>query len=140
MHKQVLGLILIDQIAKLIFWSRDFFIGPIHIHSVRNFGLAFNLNFGLLPNIAVMLAALGFFIYYYIRKVQTPTLWVKFSFALIFSGAIGNLIDRLYLGYVRDFIDLRLGFTFNFADAFLVVGLIGFLIYYQEPREHSSNV
>ena len=140
MHKKVLGLILVDQIAKLIFWSRDFFIGPIHVHSIKNFGLAFNLNFGMLANIIIMLAALGFFIYYYVTNIHTPSLWISISFALIFAGAIANLADRLYLGYVRDFLDLGLGFTFNLADAFLVVGLIGFLVYYQEPRAHFSDV
>lgn len=140
MHKKVFGLILVDQIAKLIFWSRDFFIGSVRVHSIKNFGLAFNLNFGLLANIIIMLAALGFFIYYYIKNISMPSIWVKISFALIFAGAIANLIDRLYLGYVRDFLDLGLGFTFNLADAFLVIGLIGFLVYYQEPRAHFSDV
>lgn len=44
---------------------------------------------------------------------------------LILGGAIGNLIDRIFLGYVRDFIRMSIfSFTFNIADACLCVGLV----------------
>ena len=124
----------ISEITKLIFWSRDFFIGPVHVRSIKNFGLAFNLNFGQLPNIVIMLAALIFFIYYYVTNIHAPSFWISISFALIFAGAIANLFDRLYLGYVRDFLDLGLGFTFNLAYAFLVIGLIGFLVLQKDSK------
>ncbi len=52
---------------------------------------------------------------------------------MILAGAVSNLLDRLTLGYVRDFIDLNLGFTFNVADIFIVLGLLAlFLINNQE--------
>lgn len=48
----------------------------------------------------------------------------------IISGAIGNLVDRLFLGYVRDFISIRLfSFVFNLADLFITIGVICFAIH-----------
>ena len=109
-------LILLDQITKLTFGSRDFFFGPLRIHGVKNFGLGFSLNFGLLPNLILITAALAFFVYYYFSHHLELSRWGKIMFVLILSGAISNIIDRLYLGFVRDFLDLGLGFTFNLAD------------------------
>ncbi|MDP4001391.1 MAG: signal peptidase II [bacterium] len=50
----------------------------------------------------------------------------------VFAGAVSNLGDRLVLGYVRDFVDLGLGFTFNLADIFIVIGLILILVKLEE--------
>ncbi len=121
MHKKIFVLILIDQITKLIFSSRDFFLGPIHVHLIKNPGLGFSLNFGLLTNLIIIAAALIFFIYYNFRHPN------KLAFVLIFAGAISNIIDRLYLGYVRDFLDIGLQFTFNLADVMIILGLIIFV-------------
>jgi lipoprotein signal peptidase len=139
MHKKVFGLILIDQITKLIFSGRDFFLGPIHIHTVKNYALAFSLDFGMLANLILIIGAVVFFAYYYFTNHRQFNLLSKTMFALIFAGAISNLLDLLYLGYVRDFIDLGLGFTFNLADAFLAAGLIGFLLMYRDKKDHFQN-
>lgn len=138
MHKKIFGLILIDQITKLFFWPRDFFLlkadqlltglFQIHFHPVKNFGLAFSVNFGTLTNILILSAAILFFVYYYLKNNLRASGAGNMVFILIIAGAISNIIDRLYLGYVRDFIDLGLGFTFNLADVFIAVGLIGILI------------
>jgi len=112
-------LIIIDQVTKLTFSSRDFFMGNVHVHLVKNFGIGFGLNFGTLGNIAVLAIALAFFVYYCLRH-NIP----GFIFVLILAGGISNIIDRLYFGYVRDFLDLNLGFVFNLADVMIVVGLI----------------
>lgn len=62
------------------------------------------------------------------KKQQPFLIW---SVALIISGGIGNLIDRIFLGYVVDFIDLRIiNFAvFNFADCCVVIGVIMVFIY-----------
>lgn len=118
------GLVFADQITKLIFSHRDFFFVFVHVHPVKNYGLGFALNFGALGNLIVIGAALVFFLYYYFSHLSSLSRTGKIIFALILSGAISNIADRLYLGYVRDFLDLGLGFTFNFADAMIVLGLI----------------
>lgn len=73
----------------------------------------------------VMLIVLGY-IYF---KTKNITKVSKLSIAMIVGGAIGNFIDRLLLGYVIDFIDVRFGNFYNFpifniADSFVVCGTI----------------
>ena len=60
---------------------------------------------------------------YYRRVAQSPAL-VRLALGLILGGAIGNLIDRVRLGYVVDFIDLRWWPVFNVADLGIVGGLL----------------
>ena len=56
--------------------------------------------------------------------------WYSLGIGFLISGAIGNLVDRLFLGYVRDFISIRLfNFVFNIADLFITIGVICFVIY-----------
>ena len=52
----------------------------------------------------------------------------KLSLSLILGGAVGNLIDRIWLGYVVDFIDIRIFPVFNLADIFINIGVICFII------------
>lgn len=135
MHKKIFVLVIIDQVTKLIFWSRDFFAGPLHLHPVKNMGLGFGVNFGLLPNLIIIAAALVYFIYYYFTQRGQFGILTHLSFTLVLAGAVSNIIDRLYLGYVRDFLDLGLGFTFNLADAMIVAGLILILF---KPTRHED--
>jgi signal peptidase II len=107
------SLIILDQITKLIFWSRDF--------SVKNYGLVFSLNFGPALNLLIVATALFFLTYNFINNRKSKNREIIFS--LILAGAISNILDRLYLGYVRDFIEIGLGLTFNFADLFIVAGI-----------------
>jgi len=99
---------------------------------VKNYGSLF----GLLPGqvylfIATTIAVL--IIILLARHYLSPrTALSDVSLGLLFGGATGNLIDRLRLGYVVDFIDFRLWDNFhwpafNFADAAIVAGIILFL-------------
>ena len=69
---------------------------------------------------------------------------LRVSLLLILSGALGNLIDRIMLGYVTDMIDVAfIDFpVFNFADCCVVVGAVLFAIYvlfvYKEPEKEIS--
>jgi signal peptidase II len=151
------AVIVVDQIAKLIVearlpegWAID--VLPIlTLLRVRNTGIAFSLfagsGFGLivLP-LAVTVIVLAFWAYN--REGGRPA---AAGFALILGGAIGNLIDRLRLGYVTDFLLLHFGswtlFVFNLADAALTLGPALLLLVYlwpakpdaqrQEPRQNN---
>jgi signal peptidase II len=135
MYRIFLTAILADQITKVIFASRDFFVGPVHFHPVRNYGLSFGLN-NLPPQLSVMivLAALLFFIYLF-RKTNEEQHFGS-ALGLFAGGAVSNLADRFVFGYVRDFIDVGF-FTFNFADAFIVIGLV--LIVFSKQMKHIQN-
>ncbi len=62
--------------------------------------------------------------------LQARDRWSSLAYGMILGGAVGNLVDRIRLGWVIDFIDVRIPqirfhwFTFNLADAFVVVGII----------------
>lgn len=123
--------VLFDQITKAFFVQRDFFIGPIKFSLVKNYGLPFNLNFGALVNLLAVVVVLVLLIYYFL---STNAVKNYFAFSLIFGGAISNLADRIIFGHVRDFINIGL-FTFNLADMFIVIGLMGLLL-----STHEQNI
>lgn len=144
MWKKIFIFIVIDQITKLVFWSRDFFlpkagppqVGLLHIHQVKNSGLIFSLDFGLYINLVVIGLALIFFLYYFYKNGFVHTWSGQIIFALILAGAISNIFDRLYLGYVRDFLDIGWGFTFNLADVMIFIGLVWVLF----TQNHEENI
>jgi len=123
-----LFLILLDQISKYIIRTK----GGFYICNE-------NLAFGLSPHIII--SAILLFIYnlkfkiinlksisnlkFQISNYKTQS---KIIALLILSGAIANIIDRLYLGCVIDFIDLKFWPVFNFADIYITIGVIILLI------------
>ena len=95
---------------------------------VKNTGAAWSILSGnRLFLIIVGVIVLAMFIYY-IFKEKNITLIESVSYGLIFSGITGNLIDRVFYGYVIDFFDFYIfGYDFpifNIADTLIVVGVI----------------
>ena len=122
----------IDQISKLLALKnlQDVSTIPIinnifHLTYVENRGAAF----GMLQNnqiifVVIALIASIFGIYYLCtKKIHIVG---KIGIMLLISGALGNLIDRMRLGFVVDFLDFRIvwQYVFNIADVFVVVGTI----------------
>ena len=66
-----------------------------------------------------LLIIIGFVIYYYSKYKN-----LQFSFSLILAGAISNLIDRIFRGYIVDFINVGIWPVFNLADSFNFIGVI----------------
>ena len=103
----------------------------LNIVYVENKGAAFGMFANLGNNffIAISFIALAA-ILFYISKI--PKGLELFSLSLIFGGAVGNLIDRIMLGKVIDFIDFYVGIwhwpAFNVADSALTVGIGLFII------------
>lgn len=98
----------------------------------RNYGAAFSIMQNMQPFFIVITLIASVAIVYLLFKNRKGSLLFRVSSAVILGGAIGNLIDRIRLGYVIDFIDFRaINFAiFNIADACLIVGLIFLGIYY----------
>lgn len=122
----------IDQISKLLALKhlQDVSTIPIinnifHFTYVENRGAAF----GMLQNnqiifVVIALIASIFGMYYLCtKKIHVVG---KIGIMLLISGALGNLIDRMRLGFVVDFLDFRIvwQYVFNIADVFVVVGTI----------------
>lgn len=91
------------------------------------------ITFFVILTCLVLVAILSYFIYLIIKK-KTASKWLLVSLSLVFGGAIGNMIDRILLGKVRDFIYLFYNTDifpaiFNVADIALVVGVIMVCVY-----------
>jgi len=146
--------LLLDQLSK-IFIDRTFELYqslPVidnffHITYLRNPGAAF----GILANASIRLpfficvsviAASG--ILWYLRRVPVTDRWQHLALGLIFSGAVGNLIDRLRLGEVIDFLDVHWYQyhwpAFNLADSAICVG-VGILLIcsFREERQKKKS-
>ena len=81
--------------------------------------------------IVLSLVFMAIFVFYYVKE-QNKTWLLNIAFGFLFAGCLGNLYDRIVLGYVRDFIqfDFWQAFPiFNFADAALCIGVVLFIIY-----------
>jgi signal peptidase II len=97
--------------------------GPFSIHHVRNSGIAFGLFSSATSMVIVLTAvAVGCMLLFFARSGQRhPLLPVALGFVL--GGSVSNLVDRVRLGYVTDFLDLAYWPAFNLADTFIVVGV-----------------
>ena len=97
--------------------------GPFSIHHVQNSGIAFGLFASrTMPVIVVTGVAVGLMLWFFARSGKRhPVLPV--ALGLVLGGSIANLIDRVRLGHVTDFLDLVAWPAFNLADTFIVVGV-----------------
>ena len=84
----------------------------------------------------------------WLTRVPRQRRWLACGLALILGGAVGNLYDRITLGYVVDFIDIYYRDwhwpAFNIADSAITVGAVmllidGFWFDYRNPRSDSNN-
>lgn len=125
--------IILDQISKYIVASN---LSLQHVEVIPNFfyltyakntGMAWSLLSGKQAFLSVISAiAIGVMIYYLVAKDTDKV--TKVALALMIGGAAGNLIDRLFYTYVRDFLDFYIfGYDFpifNVADSALTIGVI----------------
>ena len=109
-------LVLVDQITKVFFKNKSFLTFNYTTNTGAAFSLFHNQNLFLIITSIIILI---FLIYLYKKY---PRLQVYLS--LVIAGTIGNLIDRIFFGYVRDFIDLRVWPVFNIADSLSVIGVL----------------
>ena len=99
----------------------------LQLNYVENRGAAFGiLEHKRLFFIIITLAIIVFLSFYLLKNYNSLSMITKVSFSMLIAGAAGNLIDRIRLGYVVDFISFRLrGYynfpVFNIADTFIVI-------------------
>lgn len=129
-------ILIIDQLTK--FFAIKFLMNShpivlindfLQLSYVENYGAAF----GILQNkkifflVVTLLLIIGIIIYLIINNKITK--FMRISLVMIIGGALGNLIDRIRLGYVVDFIDIKFGKfydypVFNIADSAIVIATI----------------
>ena len=150
----VAGLVVLaDQITKVLILeylpyqhSITVVAGFFDITHIHNPGGAFGLMANMSKTVRTVVfllassAAVGLIFYLYV-KVPPSYAFLAVGFSLIFGGAIGNLIDRVRLGVVVDFLDVYLGNyhwpAFNVADSAITVGIFifGFHLLFKKMPE-----
>ena len=133
-------LVLADQISKTIvvktmslYESIPVIQNFFHFTYITNDGMAFGINFPfgyyIFTSVSVLLTL---FLFWYLWSVRTHSIVIRLGISFIIAGAIGNLIDRIFLGAVIDFLDFMIGnfhwYVFNLADSFVTVGMVLVLV------------
>ncbi len=117
----------VDEHGKIILIN-----GALSFIAVQNTGASFGIFKDSITLLSIISAvsAIGI-LAFLIISIKHRNLFLRSSLILIIGGAVGNLIDRVWLGYVRDFVYFELidFAVFNLADSALTIGTILLIIY-----------
>ncbi len=136
----IVGIVGIDQLIKLwaianLMGNESIIIIPglLKLTYLENYGAAFGIFDGmkwfLILITGFMLVGILFLLY---KNLWFNGKFLRTCLAFIVAGGFGNLIDRIRLGYVVDYLDINDWFSypiFNFADCFVVVGAVLMMVY-----------
>jgi len=124
-------IVLIDQFTKyLMFYNKKLFINKdfllFKLDFVKNYGAAFNIFSGSRVFLSLISIIFSILLIYLIFRKNTLNLFDLYSYSFILGGTIGNGLDRIYRGFVVDFINLNIiNFpVFNIADISINIGFI----------------
>jgi signal peptidase II len=138
------AVIILDQWTKWLAFSQldtghsDSILPGVSLGQTRNEGIAFGVFAGK-PWIvfSLMAIALAVLLWFYLRHRGRPGLWL--ATGLLLGGAIGNAIDRISLGYVRDFIEFPHFPSFNVADIAITFGVIVLILTVEQNQPEESD-
>lgn len=153
----IIILVVVDQLSKwmvetMLPLQQQIEVIPFFsLFRTYNYGVAFSFLDGLgqWPLVGMTIAIIGFVIWLW-RGLEKDRSLSAFGYALIIGGAIGNLIDRIWLGKVVDMIlfhidslDFRFA-VFNLADTFITIGAMAIildevLIWYRARQESKTK-
>lgn len=131
---------LIDRIIKMLI-ETFFKLGVrnsivkkfFYLTYVKNEGAAFSIFNGKIIFLILLSFAALYLVYSFIKKEKNMNNITIISYGMFIGGIIGNLIDRIFYGYVIDYLDFELFGNrfaiFNFADSMIVIGAILLLIF-----------
>ena len=134
-----LTLVILDQITKALvinfidLYDSVVLLPIVNLTFVVNYGFAFGLlNNPSLNQILVSLVILAIIIYFLYLLIKTQDKIFQLTLTLILAGALGNFVDRIFRGFVIDFIDIYIGKyhwpAFNIADSCITVGFVVLMI------------
>lgn len=144
-------LVFADQISKILirinmslYESIPVITNFFNLTYVTNDGMAFGINFPfgiyIFSTISLIFTV---FLFWYLWTIKEEGIVIRTGVALIIAGAVGNLIDRIFLGSVVDFLDFMVGnyhwYVFNFADSYVTIGM-GFILFdsfFLEPKKEN---
>ena len=130
----VISLVSLDQLSKhlvrrhfALHESRPVIRGFFSLTYVQNRGAAWGILAGWRVALVALAAVMLFVLARYREKIFGTHAIGRVSFVLLFAGIIGNVIDRVWLGYVVDFLDFYIGTNhfpaFNVADSCICIGV-----------------
>ena len=122
-------IVIVDQFTKFLiikFVKEPIKIIPriLEFEIVKNTGIAFGINNGNMKNILLILIFLILIISFIKRQFKLIDIKTMISLSLMFAGGVSNLIDRIVIGGVLDFIKISTFPIFNIADASIVIGWV----------------
>jgi len=134
-----LTLVILDQVTKELvinffnLYDSVALLPIINLTFVVNYGFAFGLlNNPSLNQLLVSLVILAIILYFLYLLIKTQDKVFQLTLTLILAGALGNFIDRIFRGFVIDFIDIYIGKyhwpAFNIADSCITVGFVVLMI------------
>ncbi|NLK08292.1 MAG: signal peptidase II [Firmicutes bacterium] len=123
-------LVILDQVSK---WLATYYLHLgesvalpghlVYLTLVHNPGAAFGLFANATSFLVALALALLLGVWWYRHVIARQSFLLKLGLTLSIGGAVGNVIDRIRLGYVVDFIDVRVWPVFNVADCGIVIGV-----------------
>lgn len=145
----ILSIIILDQVTKYL---ASVYLKPtpsqtipliknvFHLTYTENRGAAFSILQNRRFLFITVTVLFIIFTVYYLLTHRRENILIKISLSIVLAGAVGNLIDRIRLGYVVDFMDFRLiNFpVFNVADCAVVIGsiLLGYYLLFISEKEN----
>ena len=138
---------LLDQLSKFVVRDQLLFRESFPAEGFIRFTHIFNTGsaFGIFrdqntPLIVVSILGIGILIMIY-RSQRLPSALLRLSLGLQIGGATGNLVDRLRLGHVTDFMDVGAWPVFNLADASIITGLVilAWIFLVADPSEENNS-
>jgi len=146
-------IVCLDQVSKIIvlkglgiYESVPVIKGFFNLVHVRNRGMAFgfmnrpDMDFGFWILVSATILAIVLLSFWFYR-MEDESNWTTLGLSLILGGALGNLIDRVRLHEVIDFLDFYVGAyhwpAFNVADAAITVGaiMVGLCLFFESPAK-----
>ena len=143
-------IVILDQVTKSLvrtnlaegeMWSPWAWLLPyIRVVHIQNSGAAF----GMLPGLSMVFTILSIVvviaILYFFPRIPRQDWVLRLALCLQFGGALGNLLDRLYQGYVTDFVSVMSFAVFNVADACISIGVTILIldIWFKEKKKDSA--
>ena len=126
--------IVADQLTKWIVASNLEYgggvhiLGPFWIRHVQNSGIAFGLFSSATAGVTVITSVAVIWMVWFFARSGGRHPVLPAALGLLIGGSLSNLVDRIRLGHVTDFIDFRYWPAFNLADSFICIGVIMLLL------------
>ncbi|QIB69017.1 signal peptidase II [Aminipila butyrica] len=140
----ILAAVVLDQAVKYavrshmaLYESIPLVDGFFHITYIQNTGAAFSMFSGHTELLALVTILMTGGILFYIHRSRKTAHWaLLLSLSAIVAGGLGNILDRVFLKYVVDFLDLKFWPIFNLADIYVCCGcgLLVLYIFFIEPK------